>query len=49
MRDVSNRDLSTSVLGERISFPIALSPTSIQRMAHPDGEKAIAKGKFTHL
>ena len=47
MRDVSNRDVSTSILGERIAFPIAISPTGLHCMAHPDGERGTAKGKFT--
>ena len=45
MRDVSDRDVSTSILGERIAFPIAISPTGLHCMAHPDGETATAKGK----
>ncbi|XP_072028865.1 2-Hydroxyacid oxidase 1-like [Amphiura filiformis] len=43
MRDVSNRDLSTTILGQRISFPIAISPTAKHCLAHPDGEIATAK------
>nr|XP_023025404.1 hydroxyacid oxidase 1 [Leptinotarsa decemlineata] len=40
LRNVEHRDLSTTVLGERISMPIGISPTAMQRMAHPDGECA---------
>lgn len=43
LRDVSNRDLSTTILGERIDFPVAVAPTAMQRMAHPLGEVATAK------
>ncbi|XP_072028363.1 2-Hydroxyacid oxidase 1-like isoform X1 [Amphiura filiformis] len=43
MRDVSNRDLSTTILGQQISFPIAISPTGKHCLAHPDGEIATAK------
>ncbi|XP_072043293.1 2-Hydroxyacid oxidase 1-like [Amphiura filiformis] len=43
MRDVSNRDLSTTILGQRIAFPIAISPTGVHCMAHPDGEIATAR------
>jgi (S)-2-hydroxy-acid oxidase len=43
--DVSRRDLSTRVLGglHKISMPVGISPTAMQRMAHPLGELAAAK------
>lgn len=41
--DVSNRDMSTTVLGHRISIPIMTAPAGAQRMAHPDGEVAVAR------
>jgi 4-hydroxymandelate oxidase len=41
--DVSRRDLATSVLGERISFPVILAPTAFHRLAHPEGELATAR------
>ena len=44
MRDVSVRDLSTSILGTRIAFPIAIAPAAKHCLAHPDGEIATAKG-----
>eukprot|EP00794_Sanderia_malayensis_P020573 gene20573-22597_t len=43
LRDVSNIDMSTTILGERVDFPICVSPTAMQRMAHPDGEVATAR------
>ena len=43
--DVSDRDLSTTVLGHRISFPVCIASTAMHRMAHPDGEVATAQGK----
>jgi len=45
LRDVSKRDISTTVLGEKVSMPLGVSPTAMQRMAHPDGECANARGK----
>ncbi|XP_071496860.1 2-Hydroxyacid oxidase 1-like [Diadema antillarum] len=42
--DVSKRSLSTSVLGQPISMPICVGPTSNHRFAHPDAEVATAKG-----
>lgn len=41
--DVSTRDLSTTVLGQKISMPVLIAPTAFQRMAHPDGELATTK------
>lgn len=48
LRDVSKRDLRTTVLGEEISMPVGVSPAAMQRMAHPDGECANARGKFKY-
>jgi 4-hydroxymandelate oxidase len=42
--DVSDRDISTTVLGERISFPVMVAPAGGQRQVHPEGERATAKG-----
>ncbi|XP_029569149.1 2-Hydroxyacid oxidase 1 isoform X3 [Salmo trutta] len=43
LRDVSSVDLSVSVLGQRISMPVCVGATAMQRMAHPDGEMATAR------
>ncbi|XP_069090248.1 2-Hydroxyacid oxidase 1 [Pleurodeles waltl] len=43
LRDVSLLDLSTSVLGHKISMPICVGATAMQRMAHPEGETATVK------
>jgi isopentenyl diphosphate isomerase/L-lactate dehydrogenase-like FMN-dependent dehydrogenase len=43
LRDISKRDLTTTVLGETISMPILIAPTAFHRMAHPDGEAATAR------
>ncbi|XP_051723043.1 hydroxyacid oxidase 1 isoform X2 [Ctenopharyngodon idella] len=43
LRDVSTVDMSTTVLGQRVSMPICVAPTAMQRMAHPDGETATAR------
>lgn len=40
LRDVSNMDISTTLLGHRISSPVCVSPSAMHRMAHPDGEIA---------
>lgn len=43
LRDISQRDLSTTVLGQPVSMPILIAPTAFHRMAHPDGEIAMVK------
>jgi L-lactate dehydrogenase (cytochrome) len=43
LRDVSQPDLSTSVLGERIALPLILAPTGMSRLFHHDGERAVAR------
>ncbi|ODM97002.1 Hydroxyacid oxidase 1 [Orchesella cincta] len=40
LRDVSKRNISTTVLGKPVAFPLGVSPTAMQRLAHPDGECA---------
>lgn len=41
--DVSKADTTTSVFGQRIPFPLCVSPAGIQAMAHPDGELATSR------
>eukprot|EP00252_Welwitschia_mirabilis_P010045 TRINITY_DN230_c0_g1_i1.p1 TRINITY_DN230_c0_g1~~TRINITY_DN230_c0_g1_i1.p1 ORF type:complete len:261 (-),score=39.05 TRINITY_DN230_c0_g1_i1:766-1548(-) len=41
--DVSQVDLSTTVLGFKISMPIMIAPSAMQKMAHPEGELATAR------
>ena len=36
--------MTTSILGEKINFPICIAPTAMQRMANPEGELATARG-----
>lgn len=43
LRDISKRDLSTTVLGQTVSMPILVAPTAFHRMAHPEGEVATAR------
>ena len=42
--DVAVRDLSTTVLGQRMALPILAAPTAFHCLAHPDGERATARG-----
>ncbi|PON43574.1 Alpha-hydroxy acid dehydrogenase, FMN-dependent [Parasponia andersonii] len=41
--DVSRIDMSTSVLGYKISAPIMIAPTAYHQLAHPEGEVATAR------
>jgi 4-hydroxymandelate oxidase len=41
--DVSQRDLSTTLLGQSLPLPILIAPMAFQCLAHPDGEIATAK------
>ncbi|MGH7647316.1 MAG: alpha-hydroxy acid oxidase [Gemmatimonadaceae bacterium] len=41
--DVSHRDLSTTLLGATLAFPVLVAPMALQRMAHADGEMATAR------
>ncbi|CAH8348518.1 unnamed protein product [Eruca vesicaria subsp. sativa] len=41
--DVSKIDMTTTVLGFKISMPIMVAPTAMQKMAHPEGEYATAR------
>ena len=43
MVDVSNRDLSTTVLGQKIALPIMLDPAGNHGAAHLEGELASAR------
>ena len=38
----AQRDLSTTVMGQPIAFPVVISPTGVQAV-HPDGEVAVAQ------
>ena len=43
LSDVSSVDLSTTVLGQKIDFPLFLSATAMHRLYHHQGERATAK------
>ena len=42
LRGVSEVDLSTTVMGQKIDLPVYLSPTALQRLFHHQGERATA-------
>jgi L-lactate dehydrogenase (cytochrome) len=43
LRDVSDRDLSTTVLGTAMPAPLLLAPIGVQKVVHEDGELATAR------
>jgi len=44
LRDVSSRSLETTILGRRHAWPVLVAPMAFQRLAHPEGEVAMARG-----
>ena len=43
LRDVSSRDLSTTVLGTAMPAPLLLAPVGVQSIVHPEAEVAVAR------
>jgi lactate 2-monooxygenase len=43
LRDVSSRDLSTTVLGTAFPAPVALAPVGVQGIVHDEAELAVAR------
>jgi len=41
--DVSGVSAATTVLGTPVSMPVLVAPTALQKLAHPDGEQAMAR------
>lgn len=44
LRDVGRRSAETTVLGRRWKHPLMVAPMAFQKLAHPDGEGATARG-----
>jgi 4-hydroxymandelate oxidase len=44
MTDVTHCDTSTTLLGSPLAAPVGVAPTAYQRLVHPDGEVAMARG-----
>jgi L-lactate dehydrogenase (cytochrome) len=43
LRDVAERDLSTTLLGTALPAPLLLAPIGVQKVVNPDGELATAR------
>jgi L-lactate dehydrogenase (cytochrome) len=41
--DMTNRSLASTMIGEKVSMPVALAPTGMTGMQHPDGEMLAAQ------
>ena len=41
--DVGSVSTATTVLGTEVALPVMIAPVAIQRLAHPDGEEAVAR------
>jgi lactate 2-monooxygenase len=48
LRDVSERDISTSVLGTSMPAPVLLAPVGVQSIVHPDAELAVTRAAAAH-
>jgi 4-hydroxymandelate oxidase len=47
LRDISRRDISTTVLGHRLSMPVIVAPTAFHKLACADGEVATVRAAGT--
>lgn len=45
--DVTQVDTRTRLLGSPVATPVGVAPTALQRLAHPEGERAMARGAAT--
>jgi lactate 2-monooxygenase len=48
LRDVSERDLGTSILGTRMPAPVLLAPVGVQSIVHPEAELAVGRAAAAH-
>src|SRR4051812_16919147 len=43
LRDVSKVEVSSTLLGRPVRYPLVLAPTGFTRIVHPEGELAVAR------
>lgn len=43
MVDVTEVDISTTMLGTKVSFPVYITATALGKLGHPDGEKVLTR------
>ncbi|WP_018236535.1 alpha-hydroxy acid oxidase [Ensifer sp. BR816] len=46
--DMTNRSLETTMIGQKVSMPVALAPTGLTGMQHADGEMLAAQAAEAH-
>ncbi|HMM90056.1 alpha-hydroxy acid oxidase [Bradyrhizobium sp.] len=48
LRGVGDVDMSVTIMGQKLAMPVYCSPTALQRLFHPQGERAVAAaaGKY---
>ncbi|KRR07614.1 lactate dehydrogenase [Bradyrhizobium jicamae] len=48
LRGVSDVNMSVTIMGQKLAMPVYCSPTALQRLFHPQGERAVAAaaGKY---
>lgn len=44
LRNVRDVNTKTSILGQKVDLPFFVSPAAMAKLAHPDGELALARG-----
>jgi L-lactate dehydrogenase (cytochrome) len=44
LRNIRNINTRTKILGQDVTMPFFVSPAAMARLAHPDGELALARG-----
>lgn len=44
MKDVSNIDMTSSVMGTPVNFPLFICPMGLAKLINPDAEKGLARG-----
>lgn len=44
LKNIRDIDTRTKILGQDVKLPFFVSPAAMARLAHPDGEQALARG-----
>lgn len=39
LKDMTSLDMSTTVMGKKVSIPFGIAPSAMHKLAHPEGEK----------
>ena len=42
--DTTQLDMSVSLFGQKLAYPILVAPTAYHKLTHPDGETGTARG-----